>query len=90
MNRTPEEIANTIDGFVNGTGDQWAWDGFTSLRLSDHDLEAIRKKCVAIRDEFPPTDPRAYCSEAGFTAMRRIVQDLRGHRAGNATQTAAR
>jgi hypothetical protein len=77
MKRTPEEVANTIEGFVNGTGKQWDWDGFTSIRLSDPELEAIRQKCVSIRDEFPPTDPRAYCSEAGFEAMRKIVRDLR-------------
>ena len=78
MKRTPEEIANTIDGFANGTGDQWAWDGFISIRLDDPDLEAIRQRCVAIRDEFPPSDPHAYCSDAGLAAMRQIVQDLRG------------
>jgi hypothetical protein len=82
MKRTPDEVANTIEGFVNGTGDQWAWDGFISLRLDDPELEAVRQKCVAIRDEFPPSDPRAYCSEAGLEAMRKIVRDLRGHAAG--------
>jgi hypothetical protein len=77
MNRNPQEVASTIEGFVNGTGDQWAWDGFISLRLDDPELEAVRQKCVAIRDEFPPSDPRAYCSDAGLGAMRQIVQDLR-------------
>ena len=77
MNRTPEEVANTIEGFVNGTGDQWAWDDFISIRLSDPEMEAVRQRCVSIRDEFPPSDPRAYCSDAGLGLMRQIVQDLR-------------
>ena len=77
MNRTPEEVGNTIEGFINGTGDQWAWDGFISIRLGDPELEAVRQRCVSIRDEFPPSDPRAYCSDAGLAAMRQIVQDLR-------------
>ena len=77
MKRTPEEVANTIEGFVNGTGDQWAWDDFISIRLSDPGLEAVRQKCVAIRDEFPPSDPKAYCSDAGLAEMRKIVLDLR-------------
>jgi len=77
MKRTPEEVANTIEGFVNAIGDQWACDGFISIRLSDPELEAIRQKCVSIRDEFPPSDPRAYCSDAGLTVMRQIVQNLR-------------
>ena len=76
MKRTPEEVANTIEGFVSGTGDQWAWDDFISIRLSDPALEAVRQKCVAIRDEFPPSDPRAYCSDDGLAAMRQIVQEL--------------
>ncbi len=82
MNRSPEEVATTIEGFVNGTGDQWAWDGFISIRLKDPELEAIRQKCVSIREEFPPSEPSAYCSEAGLAAMRQIVQDLRAHSAG--------
>ena len=77
MKLSPEEVANTIEGFVNGTGDQWAWDEFISLRLSDPGLEAVRQKCVAIRDQFPSSDPKAYCSDAGLGAMRQIVQDLR-------------
>jgi len=77
MKRTPEEVADTIEGFVNGTGDQWAWDGFISIRLDDPELEAIRQRCVAIRDDFPPSDPRAYCSDAGLAEMQQIVQDFR-------------
>lgn len=77
MKRTREEVANTIEAFTQGNGDQWAWDGFISIRLDDPELEAIREKCIAIRDEFPPSDPRAYCSEAGLAVMRQIVQDLR-------------
>ena len=83
MKRAPGEVANTIEGFVNGTGDQWAWDGFISIRLGDPELEAIRQKCVAIRAEFPPSDPRAYCSDAGLAIMREIVQNLRSYSVGN-------
>lgn len=85
MKRTPEEVSNAIEGFANGTGDQWAWDGFISIRLDDPELEAIRQKCVAIRDKFPPSDPRSYCSEAGLVAMRQIVQDLRSRSTSNVT-----
>ena len=77
MTRTPEEVANTIDGFVNGTGNQWAWDGFTSIRLDDPELEAIRQKCVNMPVEYPPANPRDYCSEAGMEQMRQMAKDLR-------------
>lgn len=79
MKRTPEEVANIIDGFVSGTAKQWDWDGFISIRLDDSRLEAIRKRCVSIRDEFPPENPRDYCSKAGLEIMKQIVQDLRAH-----------
>ena len=87
MKRTTEEVANTIEGFVNGTDNQWAWDGFTSIRLDDRDLEAIRQKIVSLPTEFPPLRPREYCSEAGIERMRQIVQELRA-RSGSASPAA--
>jgi hypothetical protein len=77
MKRTSEEVANTIDGFINGTGRQWDWDGFTSIRIDDPELEEIRKKCVAIPAEFPPTTKTAYCSDGGLQVMRDLVKGLR-------------
>jgi hypothetical protein len=77
MKRTPQEVADTIEGFVNGSGNQWAWDDFTSIRLDDPALEAIRKKIVGLPGEFPPSTLRDYCSEAGKERMRQMVQELR-------------
>jgi hypothetical protein len=77
MKRTPEEVANTIDGFINGTGNQWAWDGFTSIRLDDPELDRIRQKIVSIPMEYPPSNARDYCNDAGMEQMREIVQNLR-------------
>jgi hypothetical protein len=83
MKRSPEEVASTIEGFANGTGNQWAWDDFTSIRITDPELEAIRQKVVALPVEFPPANPRDYCSEAGMEKMRQIARDLRS-RSGSA------
>jgi hypothetical protein len=82
MKRTPEEVANTIEGFVNGTGNQWAWDGFISIRLDDPELEAIREKIVALPVEFAPSNPTDYCNAAGIEKMRQLVQDLRTRSGG--------
>jgi hypothetical protein len=82
MKRTREEVAKTIEEFINGTGRQWDWDGFTSIRLDDPELEAIRQKCVALPAEFPPTARGAYCSDAGLQVMRDLAKDLRSS-AGN-------
>lgn len=77
MKRTREEVAKTIEAFVNGTGRQWDWDDFTSIRLDDPELEAIRKRCVSVPDEFPPTTRGEYCGAGGIEAMREIAQRLR-------------
>jgi hypothetical protein len=77
MKRTREEVAKTIEEFISGTGRQWDWDGFTSIRLDDPELEEIRKRCVALPVEFPPSTTKDYCGEAGMQVMRGLVQCLR-------------
>jgi hypothetical protein len=79
MKRTREEVASVIEGFVNGTGKQWDWDGFTSIRLDDPELEAVRKKIVSLPVEFPPENRRDYCSPAGMEKMRELARELRAH-----------
>jgi len=81
MKRTPEQVANTIEGFASGSGNQWDWDGFTSIRIDDPELEAIRQRCIAVRDEFPPEKASDYCSPAGMEAMRKMVAELRARAA---------
>ncbi|HZJ38406.1 MAG TPA: hypothetical protein VFD18_04480 [Chthoniobacterales bacterium] len=77
MKRTREEVANAIDGFINGSGRQWDWDGFTSIRIDNPELEAIRKKVVALPVEYPASTVKDYCSEAGIQVMRNMLQELR-------------
>ena len=81
MKRTREQVADAIDGFVNGTGNQWDWDGFTSIRIDDPELEAMRQRCIAVRDEFPPERVTDYCGPAGMEAMRKMVGELRARAA---------
>ena len=82
MKRTREEVASTIDGFINGTGRQWDWDGFTSIRIDDPELEEIRIRCVGLPVEFPPAAPKDYCGEGGMQVMRDLLQGLRAQPAG--------
>jgi hypothetical protein len=77
MKRTREQVLETIEAFVDGTGRQWDWDGFTSIRIDEPELEAIRKRCVELPTEFPPTTAKEYCSEAGMQVMRELAQSLR-------------
>jgi hypothetical protein len=82
MKRTREEVAKTIDGFISGTGRQWDWDGFVSIRLDDPELEAIRQRCVSLPVEFPPSTKTDYCSAAGIQVMRNLLQGLRSVSSG--------
>jgi hypothetical protein len=80
MKRTSEQVAKTIDDFVNSDGkNQWEWDGFISIRIDDPELEKIRQRCIAIRDEFPPEKATDYCSPAGMEEMRKLADGLRAH-----------
>ncbi len=47
--RTAAEVAAFIDDFISGTGGEWDWDDFTSVPLSDPELEAIRSEAELIR-----------------------------------------
>ncbi|MEY2501790.1 MAG: hypothetical protein QOG12_1045 [Verrucomicrobiota bacterium] len=70
-------MASTIDGFASGAANQWDWDGFISIRIDDPELEKIRQRCIAIRDEFPPEKVTDYCSPAGMEEMRKLAESLR-------------
>jgi len=78
MKRTREQVANTLEGFVTGAGNQWDWDGFTSIRIDDPELEKIRQRALALPNEFPPEKPGDYCSGAGMEAMHKMADELRG------------
>ena len=77
MKRTPEQVAKAIDDFVGGDRNQWEWDGFISIRIDDPELEKIRQRCIAIRDEFPPDKAADYCSPAGMEEMRKLAESLK-------------
>ena len=46
--RTPAEVAGFIRDFIEGTGSDWDWDDFTSVRLADPELETIRREADRI------------------------------------------
>jgi hypothetical protein len=76
-NTTKNEMAQTIISFVNGTCGEWDWDDLTSIKQRDPELEAIRQRLAAIRDEFPCPEGRAYCCQEGIAELLRIAESLR-------------
>jgi hypothetical protein len=75
VHRTPHEVADIIEKFLDGTGGRWDWDDFTSMRIKDPALDAIRRKCTALYDEDP--FPGKYCGPTGVETMRAFIASLR-------------
>ena len=44
LERTPDEVARYLRDFIDGTGDEWDWDDFTSISIADPRLDAIRER----------------------------------------------
>jgi hypothetical protein len=76
---TRADVAKTIEDFLAGTGQPWDWDDFTSVHISDPNLEAIRKRCAQLDLEFPPEKTGHYCGPAGFEVLRQFVRELRAN-----------
>jgi hypothetical protein len=74
--RTREEVIAFIEAFINGTGGPNDWDEFTCVRIKDPTLDLARRRCLAIDEQFPPSEPGPYCDEVGLIELRRIVKEL--------------
>ena len=68
-------LADIIERFLDGTGGRWDWDDFTSLSITDPELDAIRVRCGQLYDE--PTYAGRYCGPEGMVEIRRIIEKLR-------------
>ena len=73
---TKEEVAKTIENFVNGGGGPWDWDDFISVQIPDKELEAIRIECLRTQSEHPG-GPNQWCSERGLEVLRCLAQQIR-------------
>jgi len=67
VRRSREEVAQYIDDFVNGRGDDRAWDEFTSVAIRDRDLDRIRRSCIG--------------NESNPLVLRALLDEVRGRAA---------
>lgn len=74
---TKQEVAELIEGFLNGTCGEWDWDDFISLKHEDPEIEEISVRCSKIANEFPSLQEKHYCSQEGETALKQLAQSLR-------------
>jgi hypothetical protein len=76
---TPGAIADIIERFVTDRSkDPWEWDDFVSVSIPDARLEAIRRRCAGLRDEFPPHVATQYCGPGGIAVLQSLLRELRG------------
>ena len=45
---TPSDVASYLDDFINERGGAWDWDDFTTIPISDPELESIRKAATEV------------------------------------------
>lgn len=74
-----EDVIQEITKFLNETGGAYDWDDFTSIRIQDPTLNAIRIECAELPDKYPP-GPRQYCGDGGLKRLEEILDQLRTRR----------
>jgi len=60
---TREDVAESIESFVNGGGGPWDWDNFISCSIADKELEEVRIN--------------RWCDEPGVEALSELARGLR-------------
>jgi hypothetical protein len=76
IQRTPNEVAQYIENFLTGKGGAWDWDDFTSVPITNPNLEAIRIKCGEVSFTHPSTQGH-WCNQAGLEILRDLAAKLR-------------
>ncbi len=77
IRRDVAEVADIIDKFLNGTGDERSWDDFVSIPIKDPSLDKIRLECLRLPDQYPPERSGKYCNEDGIRELRALIEKLR-------------
>jgi hypothetical protein len=75
---THQYVVQSIRDFLDGTGGDWDWGDFISLRLDYADLDEVRKFCLGLPYDYPPQNKVEYCSEQGIEALRQKFSELIG------------
>jgi hypothetical protein len=71
------EVAEQLDSFLSGRGNNWDWDDFVSVKIDDPELDRIRALCAELPTKYPAQIQGAYCNDQGLAVMRSLLQKLR-------------
>jgi hypothetical protein len=78
---SPQQIRAELQEIIDGHN-PYAWDDFTSVGpLKDLGLEAIRKRCAQLPDEFPPQSKGQLFGPAGIEVIRAYLTELSDEKA---------
>src|SRR4051812_23798791 len=69
---TPDEVARTIEDFIEDKSGDHDWDEFLHFPLADAYLESVRKKCDSVFTDYPATQKGHYCSDTGMAVLRQL------------------
>jgi hypothetical protein len=74
--RSREEVAEILQGVVDGFYDELAWNAFIRYRIQDIELDKIRLRCAGLEQDYPARVSGRLLSEAGEDVLREIIKDL--------------
>jgi hypothetical protein len=66
--RTAREVEVYLRDFLDGTDGAWDWDDFTSIKITDPELDAIREEAACV--SLPLT-------EGGRATIRDLIEQVR-------------
>lgn len=73
-------VIQTIRDFLQGTGNPWDWDDFTSVRIGYPELDAVRAFCLELPAKYPPAESMHWCNSEGLRELRRKLEQLESER----------
>jgi hypothetical protein len=76
MKRSQEQVLLEIEKFLSDGGGAYDWDDFTSIKIDDPQLDAIRIFCADLPNLDPPVGCGQYCNENGLTRLRELAIEL--------------
>ena|SRR6266480_7583622 len=72
-----EEVAATIESFLDGSCRPYDWDDLISIPRSDETFEMVCRYCASTSDLYPTRTKTEWCSNEGAVKLREFAALLR-------------
>jgi hypothetical protein len=70
-------VAIEIERWASPQATRSSWDALLEGPFPDPDFERFRQRLLALRKQYPPHDPEAWCGEAAWPSLRELAAELR-------------